>query len=89
MRVPLAAVLICLGGAASAATCDKATPASTPPASRAPGGWVLQPMAWQAPAPTATGATPPREPRHDERGLLLAGIALMAGIVLRRTGGPR
>lgn len=95
MRVPLAAMLVCLCGAASAATCSKDPPASPQPALQAPGGWLLETTAWQsrpehqAQATAAKHPAAHREPRHDERSLLLAGIALMAGIALRRTGGLR
>lgn len=89
MKVPLVATLICLCGAASAATCASVTPAVPAQAAPSPGGLVLAAMTLQAPAATAHPQPTPDESRHDERGLLLAGIALMAAIALRRTGGAQ
>ncbi len=89
MRVPLAATLICLCGAASAATCDRAS-LPEPPQARQPGqAMILAAMPLPALAPAAQAIPPARPAPHDERGLLLAGLAWMAAIALRRTGGPR
>lgn len=81
MKAPLVATLICLCGAANAATCD--TP-SHPAQSLAlpPGGGLILMAGAQA------GPDTPREGRvpHKEGNLLLAGLALMAAIALRRAG---
>ena len=89
MKAPLVATLICLCGAASAATCETGPRPDPAQAARPAEGLVLAAMAWQAPRDTPPAAPDPSEPRHDERRLLLAGLALMAAIALRRAGGTR
>ncbi len=91
MKVPLVATLICLCGAASAAACDTATRSAPPSATRHADGLVLAALTWpDRPAHRATAAPATTdEPRQDEHSLWLAGVALMAAIALRRTGGTR
>lgn len=89
MKVPLVATLICLCGAANAATCDTAARPAPPQAARPAEGLLLARMAWPAQPDTTPAPMAPAQPRHDERNLLLAGLALMAAIALRRAGGPR
>ncbi len=97
MNAPLAATLFCLCNLACAA--PKAQAAESPPGT-AEATAVTHPRAPQ-PARVATSggtadaarsgaraqpATPERPSPEHERGLLLAGLALMAGIALRRLG---
>ena len=84
MKAPLVATLICLCGAACAATRDTATHAPPPVPEPAQGAVMVAAV---SPPPSHSPASrPPEEPRHNERDLLLAGVALMAAIALRRTG---
>ncbi len=71
MNARVAATLICLCGPAVAAPPGPAEPAT---ATRE-----------AATTPRAPARTPPA-PAPSERALMLAGIALMAGIALRRAG---
>ncbi len=90
MNARVAATLICLCGAASAATCgNTATNRAQAQGTRPADGLILATLALPGTAPAAPEAAAPREPHHDERGLLLAGLALMAAIALRRAGGSR
>jgi len=77
MKAPLVATLICLCGAASAATCDAASRAAQTPATPPEGRLVLAGLS----LPTRA-AQAPDAPRQQQR-------ALMAAIALRRTGGAR
>lgn len=87
MKAPLVATLICLYGAANAATCSPGTLNSQAGAARPGDGLILAAAARLAPDPgTQAQASTDTETPHNERDLLLAGLALMAAIALRRTG---
>lgn len=97
MRIRLAAPLIsiCLCTAANAATSQATAPLPVRPQGASPAPEVVLTVAAlpdQAPARPQRPSAPTTETdplQHDERGLLLAGIALMVAIALRRTGGPQ
>ncbi len=99
MHARLAATLICLCGSAMPALAGGAPQEPRPPTpsradvspaketrdSRAP---AAQPAPQATPDPQGSrqAPPPPADAAQRERGLLLAGIALMVGIALRRLG---